>query len=256
MISSVMALILSTALANDAIGTKAVKEAENLTLLQDRLSACATIYKAYKKTDKGHGKPLKEKLHYFATVFYTDKGFQDYLAGKDLFSKEKYPEAAEKLLESDTLEKNNTDVLRLLALAQLWSKKPKLAAETNAKALQINPIDEELLKDKLAILSANEDWADVVLAAGEMPEKNSALVQYFKGAALIKLQKKAEAKAALDMALTKDKNYPEVYFWQSELELTPVKKETLLKKYNELCKKPNKSERDTFLCSRATEKSI
>lgn len=237
---------------------KVLKEAENLTLLQDRLSACNTIYKAMKKSSGASAKQLRERLFYFAKYFYTDKGFQNHLLGKELLAKDKFAEAAEKFAEADILEKGNTEVLHLLVLAQLWMKKPKLALETVERAIQTNPADEELLKDKLAVLAALEDWEKALELAQEMTKHgdNSGQTAYFKGLAQLKLGKTDDAKISLDQALNRDKKYAETYYWLSQLDAYAAKKESLLEKYKSLCKikKVAGTERDVALCSHSSER--
>src|ERR1700679_718276 len=118
---------------------RAIRESENLSLLKDRLPACTALIRTIKRANKEDAKILRDKLNQLSRYFYTDKGFQDYLLGKDLFEKEKFADSLDKLTEAEELEKGNIDVLHYLELSQLWLKKGALADATNKKALQINP---------------------------------------------------------------------------------------------------------------------
>lgn len=234
---------------------KAIKEAENLTILQDRFSACNTLYKAYKKATNFEKKELRERLFYFSKNYYTDKGFQFFLDGKELFLKEKFAEAKDKLLEADTLEKSNTEILYYLSLSYLWQKKYTEAQEATQRGLQINPLDLELRRNQLAIEVASKSWKEAIDTAEELQadfNDNSFVVSYFKTVALSHAAKsKVDASKLLEGLILKDKKYPETYYYLSEVsekELRPG----LLKKYNELCKKKPKNVRDVNLCTRAS----
>src|SRR4051812_9677357 len=82
-----------------ALAAKAIREAENLSLIQNRAQACVVLSRALLKADKKDQSVLKEKLSLLAKYFYTDKGFQAYVVGKDLFKKMKFSDALEKFTE-------------------------------------------------------------------------------------------------------------------------------------------------------------
>jgi hypothetical protein len=238
---------------------KFLKEAENLTLIQDRLMACTTLYKVHKKFQGAEAKQIKDKLFYLASYFYTDKGLQDYLVGKEFFENEKYQEASEKLVDSDNLEKGNTDVLHYLTLSYLWLKNGKLAEESNLKALQINPLNAELLRDKLIVLVVNEKWKETYDAAQELIKfysDNQVVTQTYKAVALIKTSKKDDAKIILEGLVGVDGTYPEVYYWLSQISEGKIA-DGYLQKYNDQCKnkKVTKNQRDVNLCSKSKEKA-
>lgn len=244
-------LFITQATADNKL--RAIKEAENLTLIQDRYLACNTLYKAYKKADEKEKKLLKEQLFYFSKNFYTEKGFQIYLSGKEQFEKDKYQEAVENLSDAEMLEKSNTDVLYYLTLSYLWLKKYDEAYKTIQKALSINPLDVEIYKNKAAVEFAEEKWAEVILTIEQQNKDFSApgsLMHYFKVVATTKKEKTEQAIKTIETAIAKNKKYPEFYYQLSEL-LDGNKKEEVLKKYNELCKKKIKNERDINLCKKA-----
>ncbi len=239
---------------------KVIKEAENLTLLQDRELACATLFKAYKKADPKDAAELKEKLFYFAKYYYTDKGFQAFLSGKEFLDKQKYQEAVEKLSDADELEKNNTEVMHHLSIAYLWVKKTKEAMDEATKSLQINPLDIELLKDKLAAEVATENWSQAILTADELIKErsdSSFLTYYFRGLSYLKNDKKNEARQNFEMALSKEKKYAEIYYWLSSL-YEPALAKNLMTKYDEICKNGGtlKNQRDPGLCSHSKDKNL
>lgn len=251
-----VSLLLSASIFAQTDNRRVLKEAENFTLLQDRASACGVIYKAYKKSSGSSAAQLKEKLFYFSKYFYTEKGLQNYSEGKELFAKEKYAEAQEKFAEADEVEKNNVDVLRKLALSNMWNKKQRLALENNAKARLINPLDTELVRDKLAIEFNGGEWKDALVTVEQLKaiyKDTTALTQYMKAVALLKTDQKEAAEEAFKSARSKDKKYPEIFYWLSEQEEESALKQKLLLKYAELCKNKKliQNERDMSLCTRA-----
>jgi tetratricopeptide (TPR) repeat protein len=224
---------------------RAIRESENLSLLKDRLQACTVLNRTIKKSNPQEAPLLREKLTQLAKYFYTDKGFQDYLLGKELFEKQKYADAVEKLAEADELEKGNVDVLHYLGLSQLWLKKLTLADAVVKRALIINPFDIEILRDQLSISCSLENW-DEALKTGQSLNKDfsdtTALTLYFFGLANIQLGSKEDGEKLMNEALAKDSNLPEPYFY-----LGGTKFET---KYFELCsvKAPRVIERDPNSC--------
>lgn len=237
---------------------RAIKEAENLTLLQDRLQACTGLFKAYKKAAKEDQLTIKERLFYFSKNFYTEKGFNLYLSGKELFEAAKYKEAAEKFAEADELEKHNIEVSHFLALAWLWQKKFKLATEANTQGLLINPLDDELVRDKLALDIAEENWETALETLGTLEHLigGSAALSgqdiYFKALTLSNLKKKEEAKNLLLGTINKDKMYPESHLLLHELIADKMDKKHVMK-YVELCKSKKLNFRDPALCARSVE---
>ncbi len=238
--------------------SQAVKKAENSTLVQDRLLACYTLFEAHRKSKGADAAFLKERLFYFSKNYYSDKGFQNFLVGKDFLEKEKYQEAVDKFTEADETEKSNTEVLHNLSLALFWTKKIKLAVEANVRALQINPLDDELSRDKLALEIASDSWAEALVTADAMVSSGSAnaLDYYFRGIAAMKLGKLDEAKKNFDTSIGKDKSYAEAYYYMNELQASSLDDQKLILKYNELCKTKKINLRDPSLCSRAKEKIL
>ncbi len=222
---------------------KIIKEAERLTVIENRTMACNVLYRNLKKANKTAFAQLKEKLLALSRYFYSDKGYENYLLGKDLLEKQKYNDAAEKLAEANDLEKDNVEVLHLLSLAQLGMQKTNLASATSKRALQVCPIDSELMKDELSILSLEEKWSDVVkLSDVLIKEYGDGSAQTFKdrGLALYNLDRKPDSKKNMEQALAKDQSFPESYYWLGIIREKEGKEASkLLTKYLELCK--NKS---------------
>src|SRR5258708_26507516 len=125
---------------------RSIHEAENLSLNRDRTLACGVLWRNIKKANKADGKILKDKLIQLSRYYYTDKGFQAFLVGKEAFQKQKYQDALEKFLEADELEAGIIEVLHYLTLTQLWLKKSSQAEGTNKRAVQMCPIDLEIQK--------------------------------------------------------------------------------------------------------------
>lgn len=238
---------------------RAIREAENLSLLKDRLQACTALIRAIKKTTvPNEVHMLNEKLSQLSKYFYTDKGFQDYLLGKDFFEKQKFNDALEKLSEADDLEKGNVDVLHYLELSQLWLKKTPLAEATNKKAMQINPFDIEILRDQLAIFINIENWEEALASSQNLKRDYSdqtALTQYFFALAQLKGGAQIDGEKSMTEVMAKDSSLPEPYFWLGSTESPPKEVTRLMSKYFELCnmKALRFFERDPLSCSHLEE---
>jgi tetratricopeptide (TPR) repeat protein len=236
---------------------RAIHDAENLSLLKDREPACLVLIRAIKKATDEDSKVLKDKLSQLAKYFYTDKGFQDYLEGKDLFEKQRFSEALEKFNESEELEKGNSDVLHYLELTNLWLKSPSVALAESKKALQINPYDVETIKDELAIWVALENWSEAIKVSQSLSKDfadSSLYTLYGSGRALLSEEDKSEGEKRLELALTKDPALPEPYYFLS-LKDDSAESTKLLNKYLELCKAKNRKAFDRVpeACSHLTE---
>ena len=237
---------------------KAIKEAENLLLNQDRILACTVLQRNLKKSlNKEEQRVLREKLSALSKVFFTDSGFEAFASGKDLFSKRKFPEAIEKFVESDESEKGNSDVLHYLTLSYLQSHKLALAEGTNKSALEINPVDIDLNRDNLDVLIKTEKWQAALLTS-DLLLKNfadgSASSYEARGIAQLNLGLKSDAVKSFEQAILKNPNSPEVYFLLSGLKEKPASTK-LLAKYVEICKgkEPARQIREFSFCVNQNE---
>jgi tetratricopeptide (TPR) repeat protein len=235
---------------------KAIRDAENLSLSKDRSAATQVLWHAIKKTsDKNDLKTLKDKLIQLSRYFYTDKGFQSYLAGKELFDKQRYSDAMEKFTDSDELESDNVDVLHYVTLTNLWLKKSALAESSAKRALQICTIDIELIRDDLTLEREEASWADAAKTAENLSKDygdTSAQTEKDWGMALFhSTDTSGAAKKHLESAIQKDPKQPESYYWLAEV-ITPGAEQRpdaatktqivkLLTKYTELCENTTKS---------------
>jgi hypothetical protein len=222
---------------------KAIKEAENLSLNQDRVLASGVLLRNLKKaTDPKDIKILKDKLIALSRVFYTDSGFEAYQDGKELFEKQKFTDSIEKFLESDETEKGNVEVLHALTLAYLQAQKPYLSENINKRALELCPIKLEIKQDTLDILIGEEKWKDALAAADELIKNFSdTSVQSLKekGLSQIKLGSTQDGIKTLEAANAKDPKFPETYFLlalqKGDTEEGIKESQKLLKRYIELC---------------------
>ena len=232
---------------------RAIREAENLSLLKDRLPACTALIRTIKKATPVETPILREKLSQLAKYFYTDKGYQDSILGKEFFEKQKFTDAIEKLNEADDLEKGNTEVLHYLALSQLWLKKGALADATNKRALQINPFDVDVLRDQLAILAGQENWEEAVRVGQSLAKDfndTTAQTLYFLSLGFLKTGAQTDGEKLMNEVLAKDATLPEPYYWLVSKETSSKEATRLMAKYVELCslKAPKVFERDPTTC--------
>jgi tetratricopeptide (TPR) repeat protein len=242
------ALILSSSVSTASSPSievkKAIKEAENLSVNQDRLLASSVLLRNLKKvTNKNDVQALREKLTSLTRVFYNDNGFEAYESGKEFFEKQKISDSVDKLLEADEIEKGNVDVLHLLTLSYLQLQKYALADNINKRALELCPFDLELKRDALAVLVAFEKWSLVQEAVAGLTKEfgdTSAQTLKEKGLAYLKLELKPEASKAFSAAILKDPNFPEPYFYLATLPepstegIDPTAKKNF-QRYVELC---------------------
>lgn len=241
---------------------RAIKEAENLSLLKDRLPACAVLARALKKSNSHEEKLLREKLNQLSKYFFTDKGFQDYLLGKELFEKQKFSDSLERLIEADEVEKGNIDVLHYMVLDYLWLKNGALAETTSKRAQQINPIDAEAIRDEQGVLVLNEDWEGAKKIGSQLNKDLgdfSGPTLYFLGLSDLKLGSKEEGEKILLQSIGKERIVPEAYFWLSQQDLKSeddLEKQKFISKYLVLCKNKVGTlliERDPSVCSHYAE---
>ena len=244
---------------------RAIKEAESLSLVQDRMMASQVLLRNIRKLSKAEAKPLKEKLMTLSRYFYTDRGFQAYLSGKDFFEKKKYPDAVDKLTEADDLEKSNVDVLHLLTLSNLKLQKYEAAETTAARAAQVCPVDLELVRDQLATFVGGEKWVEAQKIVDLLTtdfEDGSAQTLKDRGLVTLKLEAKGEdpdlakeeARRLFEKAHQRDPKFPEALYWLASLS-SPAESVKLLTKYLDLCK--NKTslhyDRESMLCAKEAE---
>jgi tetratricopeptide (TPR) repeat protein len=236
LIFSVLAFGAEKSLSPQA--ARAIRESENLSLLKDRLPACTALIRTIKKANKEEAKILRDKLSQLSRYFYTDKGFQAYLLGKELFEKENFIDSVDNFTEAEELEKGNIDVLHYLELSQLWLKKIALADATNKKALQINPYDLDILKDELSIYIAAQDWTNALKVGESLLNENndsSALTFFWTGLSKVKLEDMTEGVKLENQALLKDAAIPEIYFALASNNPEAASNIKLMTKYIELC---------------------
>jgi tetratricopeptide (TPR) repeat protein len=233
---------------------RAMREAENLSLLKDRLPACTALIRTIKKTDKSDQKVLKEKLSQLARYFYTDKGFQNFLEGKDLFEKQKFSDALEKFVEADDLENGNIEILHYRILSQVWLKQVAAADTLLERALQIDPFDMEVLRDKLLLSVTSERWEEAVseseaLISSGGDTTSSTLLN--RAIALSETGEKGESVKLLNQIISKDSTLPEAQYWFAVITNTTKN----ISNYLDLCeKKPIKFvSRDPATCSHITD---
>ncbi|MBK9293727.1 MAG: hypothetical protein IPM57_04665 [Oligoflexia bacterium] len=249
-----VALFLFPLLLNAQTRLRAVKEAENLTLIQDRAQACSTLLKAYTKTaNKAYKKIFKEKLFYFASNFYSEKGFQLYLRGKEHFAKKNYSEAIDSFNEADAYEKSNTEILNFLTLSYLGAGKFSEAQSAIKTVKTINPLSAAHHINQSRLYYAQEEWGQLLEALEAQQKEGFKATQeqaFFKLVAQVKALKADAALKQLEAGLSRFKKYPDIYYFISEY-LTGEKKDNAIKEYNQLCKKQNLREKDFLLCKKA-----
>lgn len=226
-------------------------------LSQDRAKALVILRRSLSVSRNADAKLVKEKIKTFGNYFLTDKGFQAFQVGKDLFIKRKYADAVEKFNEAEELEKGNFEVASYLILSQVALNRSS-SAEALLKNYELEvPIDKNLRWAHLAWLSLAEKWPECVREAEALQKEfsdDSIITMKEKAVCLEENEQAAEAKKVLEQIIARDKKFPEAYILLADMG-KPKESLVYLKKYVDLCTPvpEKKYDRELKLCKRVDE---
>lgn len=237
---------------------KIIEEAENLSLVHNRVQATGILIRAIKSSSPNDRKTIQKKITQLATYFYTDKGLQAHQVSLGLVEKGLFAEAADKLSEVDDFEKGNTLLLNLLSISQLQTKKVTLAIQSAERAEKTDPFDLDIQRDLLASYVASKNWVQATkigdkLAAESQDkeaqtQKDLAVAYYFS-------KQQERALKFIEKAHKEDPQHPEIIYWVLKLKSPVMDPIAGWKRYLELCRepKPGKYLRESQLCEAISE---
>lgn len=221
--------------------TDIIKKAQDLVLSQDRVQAVQILNRAIKKeqVNKKARVDLLKLLDEITTTFHGEKNQKTYEYAKTLI-RESPQEAQEKLTEVQQAEPTNIDVLIQLGRVALQSGKCEQAEQEVEKIRIINSYN---IKGKLLSLQSDtclqrteeidSEMQEIVEILKSMPLfTHVVLAQHFYNK-----QDYLRAQVELQKATAIDPNYPEIYFWESQIQkkMNAIPTSMALK-YIRLCK--------------------
>lgn len=197
-----------------------IQKAQNLTLQQDRLQASQVLARVIKSEsyNKKAQDELKKSLNDISTIFYTEKTQKLFEYAKSLL-RESPQEASEKYTEALKAEPDNVLILLGSARLYLYQGKCEDAEKAVLSALEINPFNPSLELTDLQAKACLRNEEELNTALGEYKRLETAFPLYYQMILVQKYfnQKKYdEALEHLEKAKQIDKEFPEIYFWESQ----------------------------------------
>lgn len=198
-----------------------IQKAQSLTLQQDRLQASQVLVRVIKSEsyNKKAQEELKKNLNDISTLFYTEKTQRLFEYAKSLF-RESPQEALEKFKEAIKAESDNISILLWMARLSMVSGKCDEASATVTKALGINPFYTPLQLTDLQVKACQQAIEPLNKAVAEYKPLEMLYPLYFHMILVQKFftQKQyPEATYHIEKAKQIDKEYPEIYFWESQI---------------------------------------
>ena len=198
-----------------------IQKAQNLTLQQDRLQASQVLVRVIKSEtyNKKAQEELKKTLNDISTIFYTEKTQKLYEYAKSLL-RESPQESLDKITEALKAEPNNILSLLWSARLSLFLGKCEDANLSTTKALEINPFYPQLQLADLQVKACLQNSEQMNKAASEYKHLETTYPLYYHMALAQKffVQKQyPQATYHIDRAKQIDKEFPEIYFWESQI---------------------------------------
>lgn len=198
-----------------------IQKAQNLTLQQDRTQATQVLVRVIQSEayNKKAQEELKKTLTNISTMFYAEKTQKLYEYAKSLL-RETPQEATEKFNEAIKAEPDNILILLWMTRLSLFLGKCEDANTTVTKALETNPYYPQLQLADLQVKACLQTAEPLNKAASEYKNLETIYPLYFH---LVLAQKffiqKQYPQAAyhINKAKETDKDFPEVYFWESQI---------------------------------------
>lgn len=224
-----------------------IQKAQSLTLQQDRLQASQVLARVIKSEsyNKKAQEELKKTLNDISTLFYTEKTQRLFEYAKSLL-RESPQESIEKFKEAIKAEPDNILILLWMARLSMVSGKCDEANTSILKALEINPFHSPLQLTDLqvkACLQAIEPLNKAVIEYKPLETQyplyfNMILVQKF-----FTQKQYPEANYHIEKAKQIDKEFPEIYFWESQiLEKQELSFKEAASRYIRACKTISKAD--------------
>jgi len=198
-----------------------IQKAQNLTLQQDRLQASQVLVRVI--NSEGYNKKaqeeLKKTLNDISTLFYTEKTQRLFEYAKSLL-RESQQESSEKFKEAIKAEPDNILVLLWTARLAMISGKCDEASTSVTKALEINPFYAPLQLTDLQVKACLQVIEPLNKAVSDNKALETQYPLYFNMILVQKFftQKQyPEATYHIEKAKQIDKEFPEIYYWESQI---------------------------------------
>lgn len=198
-----------------------IQKAQNLTLQQDRLQASQVLVRVIQSEsyNKKAIEELKKTLNDISTVFYTEKTQKSFEYAKSLL-RESAQEATEKFNESIKAEPENISILLWMARLSLVLGKCDEADKSLLKAKEINPFYSQLELADLQTKACLQNIEILNKSVSEYKHLEQIYPLYYHMVLVQKFytQKQyPEANYHLEKAKSIDKEFPEIYYWESQI---------------------------------------
>lgn len=198
-----------------------IQKAQSLTLQKDRLQATQVLVRVIRSEgyNKKAQEELKKNLNDISTLFYTEKTQRVFEYAKSLL-REPPPEAAEKFKEALAAEADNALILLWSARLSMLQGKCDEAGVFVTKGLEINPFYEPLQLADLQAQACRQTIEALNKSASEYKHLEEKYPLYFNMILVQKffIQKQyPEASYHIEKAKQIDKEFPEIYFWESQI---------------------------------------
>lgn len=198
-----------------------IQKAQNLTLQLDRLQAAQVLTRVIKSEsyNKKAQEELKKNLNDIATVFYTEKTQRLFEYAKFLL-RESPQEAKEKYMEALKIEPDNILILLGSARLYLYEGKCEDAEKAMEKALEIDPFYPQLeladLQAKACLQNA-EEFNKALSSYKHLETIYPLYYQMVLAQKFFNQKQYVEATDHIEKAKQIDKEFPEIYFWESQI---------------------------------------
>lgn len=198
-----------------------IQKAQSLTLQQDRLQASQVLVRVIKSEgyNKKAQEELKKTLNDISTLFYTEKTQRIFEYAKSLL-RESPQESTEKFKEAVKAEPDNILVLLWVARLSMVSGKCDEANTSIIKALEINPFYAPLQLADLQVKACLQAIDPLNKSVAEYKPLETQYPLYFNMILVQKFftQKQyPEATYHIEKAKQIDKEFPEIYYWESQI---------------------------------------
>lgn len=224
-----------------------IQKAQNLTLQQNRLQASQVLVRVIRSEfyNKKAEEELKKALSDISTIFYTEKTQKIFEYGKSLM-RESPQEAVEKFNEALKVEPENIQILLWNSRLSLFIGKCEDANQLAQKALDINPFFTQLQLVKLQAEACTQNIEPLNKLLVEFKHIESVYPLYYHMVLAQKFftQKQyPQAGYHIERAKQIDKEFPEIYFWESQiLEKQELSAKEAASRYVRSCKTITKAD--------------
>jgi tetratricopeptide (TPR) repeat protein len=198
-----------------------IQKSQNLTLQHERLQAAQSLVQAIQSDSYGKKatEELKKTLNDISTMFYLEKTQKVFEYAKSLM-RESPQEASEKYSQAIKAEPDNILILLWMARLSLYLGKCEDAKQSIIKAQEINPFYAQLELAELQSIACLQSTELLNKAVADHKQLEQIYPLYYHMVMVQKFftQKQyPEANYHIERAKEIDKEFPEIYYWESQI---------------------------------------